>query len=424
MRALFIHQNFPGQYSHIVRHLRANRHIVYAISQRPTARIEGVGLISYAPPQPGHGAQTMLHETEAAFANGVAVARECQQLAREGFKPDLIVGHNGWGEILFVKDVWPDVPLLGYFEFFYRRVGADVGFDPEFSVEDDIALRLRIRNAVNLLGLDAVDWGQTPTVWQRDQYPAIHHGRLSVVHEGVDSDVARPEPLARVWLSGGLTFASGDEVLTYVSRSLEPYRGFHVFMRALPRVLAQRPNAHVVIVGDDGVSYGRPPPRFDNWRSFMLAELDGRLDHTRVHFLGTLPVAQYLALLQISAAHCYLTYPFVLSWSFLEAMSAGCLVVGSRTPPVEEVIVDGYNGRLVDFFDVDRLAETIIEVLGNRAGQTELRAAARQTVLDRYDLKTKCLPQYLALLSSLVSGGTPSSAISVADATEERPLLP
>ena len=409
MNWLFIHQNFPGQYVHAARHLVDNGDTVVFITQQRERELAGVRKIVYAPQPAPQGSHPFTRDFDTAVENGLAVVQICEGLKREGFTPDLVVGHNGWGEILYVKDCWPGVPLLGYFEFFYRASDSDLDFDPEFPPSDTDRMRMRTRNAVNLLGLETADWGQTPTEFQRDQYPERYRRGISVIHEGIDTELVRPDPTTQLWLAGGLVLSRRDPVVTYSARNLEPYRGFHVMMRMLPKLFARHPTARVLIVGDNGVSYGRRPTRATSWRQQMLAELDGQIDLGRIHFLGRLPYPQYLAMLRISSAHLYLTYPFVLSWSLLEAMAAGCTVIASRTAPVEEVIHDGANGHLVDFFDTDALAERACEALVHPERQDQIRANARQTVIDRYDLKTECLPAYLRLIRRLSERGKRAS---------------
>jgi glycosyltransferase involved in cell wall biosynthesis len=407
MKFLFAHQNFPGQYLHLVRYLHQAGHTIKFIAQRRDREIEGVPTIEYIPLATTASVHPYLHDIESCMLNGLAVARICEGLKRDGFTPDMVIGHTGWGELIFIKDVWPDVPLLGYFEFWYRASGTDLDFDPEFPRAPDDAFRIRMRNATNLVSLNAADWGHTPTKWQHDLYPEEVRERISVIHEGVDTERVHSDPTARLWLAGGVSLSRDDQVLTYSARNLETYRGFHVFMRTLPEVLERCPKARVIIVGGDGVSYGRRPPAGANWKDYMLAEVGSRLDLKRVHFVGWLPYQQYLAVLQISTAHVYMTYPFVLSWGLLEAMAAECVVIGSKTAPVEEVIDGTHNGYLVDFFDTKAWADRICSVLENPGHTARMRRNARRTVIENYDLNTKCLPGHLGLIRQL-SGVDPA----------------
>ena len=406
MKILFIHQNFPGQYKHLARHLGAmpGNQVVF-ITQREEGSLPGVGKIVYRPGRKvADGLHPYLHDAEAGVINAQHVAREALRLKEAGFVPDVVLGHNGWGEPWYIKEVWPDVPLIGYFEFFYRLHGADVGFEPGPPVGFDVGPRLRTKNIGNLLGLEAVDFGQCPTQWQKSLYPPEYQSKLHLVHEGVDTDALRPDPLARLALrDGGPEWTCADEIVTYVSRNLEPHRGFPSFMRSLPRILAERPRAQVLVVGADGVSYGPPTPGGNSLRGMMLAELGDSLDLSRVHFLGQVPYSSFVRILQISSAHVYLTYPFVLSWSMLEAMSIGCLVVGSATAPVQEVIRDGENGLLVDMFSPARIAERVIEALADKPRFAPLREAARRTIVERYDLRRICLPAQLKLLETAMT---------------------
>jgi glycosyltransferase involved in cell wall biosynthesis len=401
MKVLFVHQNFPGQYLHLARHLGATpgNQVVFLTQRRDNARLPGVTKIVYEPhrkitPNIHH----YLVDTEAGVLNAQNVARAALDLRDSGFVPDVMLAHNGWGELWYLKDVFPNTPLIGYFEFFYKRYGADVGFDPNERLIFDTATRLRTKNLGNLLALDAADLGQTPTQWQKSLYPAVYHPKLHVVHEGIDTTLAAPKREARLTLPNSVTLSSEDEVVTYVARNLEPYRGFPNFMRSLPAILARRPKAHVVIVGGDETSYGPPLANRKTFRQAMLEEVGSALEMRRVHFLGKVPYATFLTILQVSSAHVYLTYPFVLSWSMLEAMAAGCLVIGSKTAPVEEVIRDGENGVLVDFFSPQEIAGRVIEALQDRPAFAAMRRNARQTILDKYDLKSICLPQQLQLL--------------------------
>ena len=415
MRVLFIHQNLPGQFTHLIGALCGDpAHTAWGICAEPAAerarRLHPkLDFVSYRPPTPpAAGLATSARELDLQVRRGQLVASILRQMGERGIAFDLVVAHPAWGEALFVKDVLPDVPLLLYPEFFYAAEGADVGFDPEHPRTPQDAQRLRIRNLVPLSALEACDAAVVPTAWQHARLPAFARAKTRVVHEGVDTALARPDAAARFEVDGRV-FAAGDPVVTFVARNLEPYRGFHVFMRALPALLAAEPDAHVLVVGGDAASYGPAAPHAQGWRGAMLAELAAAgtpLDLARVHFVGQLPHARYLQALQVSAAHVYLTVPFVLSWSMLEAMACGALVVGSRTSPVEEVIEDGIDGVLVDFFDRDALVAAVLAALRDPARHAPLRAAARAKILARYDLRTRCLPAGLALLEDVAARRT------------------
>ena len=396
----------PGQFRHLIAALAAEgAHRVVCIGKRADFAQPGVGRISYEVPASPGPAHPFLQTTEAAVRNGQQVAHICARLAREGLRPDVILAHPGWGESLYVKDVFPAAPLMHYCEWYYRPHGADVNFDPAQQQTLDGNCRTRTLNAHLLLALAACDWGIAPTEWQKRQHPVEFQQKISVIFDGIDTDTARPDAGARFVLPNGRTLAPGDEVLTYAARSLEPYRGFPQFARALPALLRRRPALQVVVLGGEQTVYGLKPPGGGTWREAMLAEL--HLDPARVHFLGQIPYANYLRLLQVSAAHVYLTVPFVLSWSMLEAMACGALVIGSATPPVEEIIIDGRDGLLVDFFDSAAIAGRVIEALENRDRCAPLRVAARETVLRRYAL-SHCLPRQRALLETLAGGRRPS----------------
>jgi glycosyltransferase involved in cell wall biosynthesis len=401
MKFLFVHQNFPGQYIHLARHLGAQTgNEVVFLTQRKDATLPGVKKVVYEPKRgPSRQTHHYLREAEAGVLNGQEVARTALSLRKSGFTPDVMLGHNGWGEIWYLKDIYPQVPLIGYFEFFYRPEGADIEFEPGVSEQLDTAPRLRTKNIGNLLGLEAADLGQCPTRWQQSLYPERYRSMLRVIHEGIDTRVVKPNPSAKLSLPNGTgELTAQDEIVTYVARNLEPYRGFQSFMRSLPAILSRRPNAHVIIVGGDEVSYGVRLPEGKTYRGEMLNELGDSLDVNRVHFLGRVPYPTFLTVLQISRAHVYLTYPFVLSWSMLEALSAGCLLIGSKTAPVEEVLRHQDNGLLVDFFDTAGIADAVVDALAHPEAYRALRERARRTIIEGYDLHTLALPAQLKLV--------------------------
>jgi len=412
MKILFIHQNFPGQYKHIAPALaEVPGNEVIAIGERPNLgrlRHPKVREVGYKPPQ-GAGDKThpYVRRLEAAVRRGQQAARVGFHLKDQGFTPDIICCHPGWGEGLFLRDVWPDTRILNFCEMHTRTKGYDINFNPNAQTSLDGLLKLRVRKSIYLLSMEQADWGIAPTHWQKSSFPDFLHDRISVIFDGVDTDQVCPDPTRTFTTKSGLTLGADDEVITFINRNLEPYRGYDVFMRALPDILAQRPNAQVLIVGDRGVSYGRPAPDGQSYADMFWDEVKGRLDTSRVHFLGRIPYGDLVDMMRISSVHVYLTYPFILSWSMVEAMSIGCLIVGSATPPVEEMLTDGENGLLFDFFDAQQLAARVDEALSHPDRFRSLREAARRTVIERYELQRICLPQQLQLIHDVAAGRSP-----------------
>ena len=378
MNILLVHQNFPGQFKHIAPVLAADpANRVVAFTMRESPRYPGVQLVHY---KPGRGSSKHIHpwvaDLETKVIRGEVAFRAARKMRDEhGFTPDLIVAHHGWGEPLFLKHIWPRARMLLYCEWYYPLQSADVGFDPEFGqATDESVCRLQLKNAHNLLSFLEADAGLSPTRWQADTHPAWFRPRIEVIHDGVDTRQVRPlpggEPLrlpvpadaACGIEAGDVVLNPGDEVVTFVNRNLEPYRGYHVFMRALPELLRRRPKAKVVIVGGNSVSYGAPPAQ-GSWKQQFLDEVRQHLDLSRVFFVGTIPYPAFVRLLQLTTVHTYLTYPFVLSWSLMEAMACAGAIVASDTEPVREVITEGETGRLVNFFNRAALVDRICELL-------------------------------------------------------------
>ena len=397
----FIHQNMPAQFLHLCLYLRDRGHNIVFITRNKQNQIGKVTKLMYATSrEPKSDTHPYMKSLEDGILHGQAVFRSIKNLLSKGFRPDIVIGHAGWGETLFVKDALPDTPVLNYWEFFYNALGQDVGFDPEYASSIDSILSLRIKNSVALLTSAGSDWGLTPTQWQYSTHPAGMQAKMSVIHEGIDTQAIRPNPEAVYRLPNGKELRPGMKVVTYVARNLEPYRGFHIFMRAIPEIQKRHPDAEILIVGQDGVSYGAKLPEGDSYKKRMLAEVS--FDENRVHFTGHLRSPEFRAAMHVSSAHIYLTYPFVLSWSLLEAMASGCLVVGSRTAPVQEVITDRENGLLVDFFDRATLVERIDEALSKPESFFDIREAARRTAVSKYDLQSICLPRQLGLIDSMI----------------------
>ncbi len=409
MNILFIHQNFPAQYKHLAPALAARGHQIVALGATATA-VNGMSVLNYKYPCPS---SPSIHRWAADFETKTIRAEGCAkamlELRDKGFVPDVVCAHPGWGESLLVKDIFYDTKVVSFHEFYYHPRGVDLGFDPEFEENSfEHYAKVRLKNTHLLVAYEDSDKIVTPTEWQKAVAPEWVRAKTDVVFDGIDTDMLRPNDDAFLELNGNIRLTKKDEIITFVNRNLEPYRGWHIFARALPLIQAKRPNAYIVIVGGDGVSYGAPPKNAKSWKEQFWSEVSSKVDASKIIFLGQVPYNHFISILQISTIHVYLTFPFVLSWSLMEAMSCGAVVVGSATRPVQEVIEDGKNGFLVDFFDIEGLAERVTECIERRNELGDIRQNARETVVARYDLKRVCLPRQI----DIVEGAVGASVLS------------
>lgn len=402
-RILFVHNFFPGQFGFLAAALARAGDDVVALGGKTATDLPGVSLVRWH-----HKRGTTPNilpaaiRAEADMIRAAAALEAAQDLANQGFSPDVIIGHPGWGETLYLKELWPDARLILHAEFFYGTAGSELGFDPEFG-EATLAERCRAvsKGATLALAYTQADQLVSPTPFQANRLPQSLRSRLAIIHEGVDLQQARPAPEAAVTI-GTKTFSRSRPLVTFASRVLEPLRGCHTFFRSLPKILEEVPDAEIVIAGEEaGAGYGASPPDNETWKSHFWKEIEGKVDASRIHFVGWLPNETLNALMSISSAHVYLTYPFVLSWSLLEAMACEALVIASDTPPLRDVIVDGENGILVDFLSPGQLSEAVIAALRHPDHFMEIRRAARKTILKHYDRNEICLPQWLDIIRSV-----------------------
>lgn len=401
MNIMFLHPNFPAQYQHLARYFahNGNHKVMFVTKNTNGNRMQNVNVAVYKPTREvTKGIHPYVTYLEEAVLDGQAVVRAMFELRQKyQYVPDVIIGHTGWGSTLYAKDVYPDVPLIGYFEWFYRAYGSDVGYWKDEKVSDDDRLRIRTQGAHHLLNLEACDVRYCPTEWQRQQFPERYQADMQVAHEGIDTSFYHPDSQTKLVLPQlKLDLSDAEEIVTYVSRGFEPYRGFPQFMEAVRILMKRRPKCHVVLVGNlDQTFYGAPPSKDKSWRQVELEK--GGFDLKRLHFTGRLDYGSYLKVLQASTVHVYLTRPFVLSWSMLESMASGVCLVASATPPVEEVVTEGVNGLLANFRSPEHIESRIEEALEDRELRERLSRAARETVMERYDLKD-CLRRQVNMI--------------------------
>ncbi len=406
MKFLFVHQNMPGQYRELVKWLAAKKQhdIVFLTQRKKPPSFDGVKTVIYKPHHvAAEDVYGLVQIWENAAGNGFGAAQAAEKLRDAGFTPDIIIGHVGWGELTFIREIYPDVPVIGFFEYFYSTKGGPVGFDPDKPPSAHSPYLMAAHNTVPLVNIEVVDLGHCPTYWQRDRFPKSFHDRVYVCHDGIRTDDMQPNPNAEVAL-GRLDkpITHDDEIVTYMARNLEATRGFDQFMRALPKIQAARPNARFLIIGGSGTSYGPKSKHPRGFRGQMEAEVGDQMNWEKVHFLGQVPYANYQNIIQVSSCHIYLTMPFVMSWSLLEAMSMQATVVASDVASVREAVTHGETGILVDFFDSDALAAQITDVLANPADYAHIGPKARKHVIATYDFMTVCLPEHLKQINALV----------------------
>lgn len=422
LKVLFVHQNFPGQFKHLAPALVNLGCDVLAMPLRQTSGVpagiwNGVKIIPY---DISRSSTPNIHPWAIDFESKIIRAEGLFNAAlnlknKQNYQPDIIISHYGWGESLLLKQVWSNAKLGVYCEFFYDADGPENNFDAEFSNPQNLSIeqercRLYFKNLHSFLTFqnNNADLGICPTFWQRSTFPQEYQQKISVIHDGIDTNFLRPNPNIKIKLSENLTLQKSDEIITFVNRNLEPYRGYHIFMRCLPELLKRRPNAHILIVGGDKVSYGAAPSPEkygkNSWKNIFINEVRPQISDQnwqRVHFLGNVPYQNFIGILQISSVHIYLTYPFVLSWSLLEAMSCGAAIVTSDTEPLREVIKDNETGKMVNFFDKTTLINTICHLLDNPQERQRLGENARQFAINNYDLQSVCLPKQIQWVKTL-----------------------
>jgi glycosyltransferase involved in cell wall biosynthesis len=403
---LFVHNNFPGQFGFIAKALKQRGMRCAAIGSDTSKSVE-IPVRHWALPR-GTGKDTynLAIRAEADLIRGRAAAEVALTLRDQGFSPNLIIGHPGWGETSLLAEVFPKARQILHGEYYYASEGGDVGFDPEFgAITQEERFRVFAKNATMALAYLEADQIVSPTAFQASFFPPALRSRINLIHEGIDTDAIRARENVKVKIGNGPELDSSTPVITFINRNFEPLRGFHIFMRALPELLKAVPNAHVIMIGaEDGRGYGAPNAGM-SWKAKYLSELGDKLDMSRLHFPGKVPHNWMLDALSISSAHVYYTYPFVLSWSLLEAMACECLVLGSDTGPLRDAIEDGVNGRLLNFFDVKALSKAMIEACRHPEKFQKLRTAARRTVVEKFDRATICQPAWMRLIDDVLSLG-------------------
>ena len=389
MKYLFVHDAFPGQFIHLLRHLHGQSGgEIMAASRKGSSLDLPIEQIIYDMPKSATG----LGARQAASALGVDLFQKLAPYAKEGYRPDFILSHASSGAAMYLRDLFPDARFTSFLEWYYQN--PPVTGAKNAQAFHRVTAANSARNGILAAEFDVADAAYAPTRFQRSQFPAKWQHFIEVCHEGIDTNKFKPNPTATFEVAGK-TFSADDEIITYAARGMERTRGFPEFMKAVAEVQKQRPNTHVLIAGADRQCYdpgGRGKPGLKSW-----AERKVDYDPERTHFVGLIKEPQFIKMLQVSSVHIYASIPFVLSWSCLNAMSVGVPVIASDNAPVQEVITDGENGVLLDAADTPKLVQRINEVLDDRATAQQLGAAARDTIVRRFELAA-CVDRQLRLV--------------------------
>lgn len=404
-RILFIHNNFPAQFVHIASVARAQGYEIASIGCSTAKDFQGVVPWRWSIER-GSTPGMFDHATrvEADLIRAEAAATQARKLKATGFVPDLIIGHPGWGETVHIPIIFPGVPIILFGEYFYQPVGGDVGFDLEFESRSDAQdMRVHAKNATMALAYAGASVIVCPTAFQASTFPIGLQKSIRIIHEGISLENASKRPEATFRLPNGVVLDVSQPIITFINRDLERLRGFHIFMRALPAFMAKCPDAQVIVIGSDsGGGYGGKLANQETWKAKMLKEVGDRIDQSRLHFVGRVPHTEMINALSLSSAHVYYTYPFVLSWSLVEAMACECLILGSDTGPVRDAVTHGETGILNDFFDVDALSNAMIDACVNPSKYENMRKAARKTAISQFDKDTVGIPAWMALIKEMI----------------------
>ena len=409
-KILFIHQNFPGQFKSLAPALNAMKDIEVRSLSLKDSPYKDIEHFKYTlDGETSKDIHFLAQEFETKMLRAHGAALKCLEMKEKGYIPDLIISHPGWGETFLVKEIWPEVKILSYFEFYYHSTGSDVDFDPDEkhhpNSDYDLFFKLAARNAPTFMNYVQSDKLICPTEFQRNTAPDDFRDKIEIIHDGIDTSVIKPQKNASITLGDNnkIHLTKDDKVITFINRNLEPYRGYHIFMKSLPAILKKHPDAYVIIVGGDKVSYGASPEDGRSYKNIYFDEVKDKIDDlSRIKFVGLVEYKTLIAILGITTVHIYFTYPFVLSWSTLESMAMETLIIGSSTEPVTEVIEHNKNGILVDFFDIKGLSKTVIDVLNNPNKYSSLKKEARKTIIKKYDLEKVCLPKQIKMVESLL----------------------